>query len=251
MLNAGLSAYSPIIYLSKLNYLLNKNIPITKVFVVLCGNDFYDDIFRYGSISDNYIVNHKDFIKIKVLIDINNFIKSNTLIYQFIKQVTPISNLVSRFSSKKEVIDTKKYNEEQVLKILNSKPDWRHMYDKKAFNEWAIEGLKKSTLYMDKINKLLQNNDIDLTIIYLDEANSMLNSKTSNAEYYENHWQKFSKKNNIDFIFLNDYHKNYDDKFSIYKKLYFIGDNHFNNYGNKVVAEEIMNKSKYFKDLLN
>ena len=37
VLNAGLSSYSPIIYLSKFNYLIKKKIPITKVFVVICG----------------------------------------------------------------------------------------------------------------------------------------------------------------------------------------------------------------------
>ena len=55
----------------------------------------------------------------------------------------------------------------------------------------------------------------------------------------------------LDFIFLDDYHENYNDKFSIYKKLFFIGNNHFNNKGNQILAEEIINKSKYFKNLLN
>ena len=34
------------------------------------------------------------------------------------------------------------------------------MYDKDAFNNWAIKGLKKSTIYMDKINQLLKSNNI-------------------------------------------------------------------------------------------
>ena len=61
VLNASLSSYSPIIYLSKLNYLIKKKIPITNVFVVICGGDFYDDIFRYDSIDNEYVVNHGDF----------------------------------------------------------------------------------------------------------------------------------------------------------------------------------------------
>ena len=32
--------------------------------------------------------------------------------------------------------------------------------------------------------------------------------------------KNFLKKNSIDFIFLDDYHENYNDKFSIYKKLF-------------------------------
>ena len=42
-----------------------------------------------------------------------------------------------------------------------------------------------------------------------------------------------------------------DDKFKIYKDLFFIGDNHFNDKGNKVVAKEIIRKSKYFQKIIN
>ena len=62
VLNAGLSSYSPIIILSKLNYLIEKKIPISKVFLVICGGDFYDDLYRYISINDQYVVNHNDFV---------------------------------------------------------------------------------------------------------------------------------------------------------------------------------------------
>ena len=57
VLNAGVTSYSPIVILSKLNYILEKKIPISKVFVVICGADFHDDIYRYISIDENYIAN--------------------------------------------------------------------------------------------------------------------------------------------------------------------------------------------------
>ena len=167
------------------------------------------------------------------------------------RKMKEYDELKKELNVQKKTNDTNNYTKEQVLEILNSKPDWKHMYDKDAFNNWAVKGLKKSTIYMDKINQLLKSNNIDFTLIYIDEATSMLNHETSNAKYYENHWQEFSKKNSIDFIFLDDYHENYNDKFTIYKKLFFIGDNHFNNKGNQILAEEIINKSKYFKNLLN
>ena len=100
VLNAGVSSYSPIIILSKLHYILEKKMPISKVFVVICGADFYDDIYKYISIDEDYIVKHNDFKNNRILININNFIKANTLLYQFIREVTPLSNLIARNKKK-------------------------------------------------------------------------------------------------------------------------------------------------------
>ena len=75
VLNAGLSTYSPIIYLSKLNYLIKKKIPITKVFVVICGGDLYDDgkslnskIFTYKKSDELFFggVHRSDLKKYKI-----------------------------------------------------------------------------------------------------------------------------------------------------------------------------------------
>ena len=83
----------------------------------------------------------------------------------------------------------------------------------------------------------------------VDDAKIIVNDLDSS--FYENHWQNFSKKNNIDFIFAKDYHKNYLDKFEAYNDLFFSGDNHFNENGNKLIAEEILEKSIYLKEILN
>ena len=68
ILNAGVVSYSPVVILSKLNYLLNiKKYPISKVFVVLCNGDIHDDLYRYSGINKNYVVKHNDFLNVKIL----------------------------------------------------------------------------------------------------------------------------------------------------------------------------------------
>ncbi len=136
-----------------------------------------------------------------------------------------------------------------MLNVLNNKPDQKHIVDKDSFNEWGVEGLNRSTNYIKQINDMLSEKNIDLSLIFLEESIFMLNSISS--DFYKNHWEDFSNKNNIDFIFVNEYHKNSQNKFEVYKDLFFIGDNHFNNKGNKVVANEIISKSKYLKEILN
>ena len=248
ILNAGVVSYSPIVILSKLNYLINiKNYPISKVFVVLCNGDIHDDLYRYNEINKDYVVSHNDFLNIKILVDINNFIKSNTITYQFIKRVTPLSNLFKDLKTDKP--NYKNYDLKKVLSILNNKPDQKHITDKKEFDEWGKLGLKKSKNYILQIKKLLSEKNIDLTLIYLEEPIFMLNS--INSDFYKNFWGDIAFENNIDFIFISDFHKNETDKFKIYKELFFIGDNHFNDKGNKIVAKEIMRKSNYFQSLIN
>ena len=248
VLNAGVVSYSPIVILGKLNYLINiKQYPITKVFVVLCNGDIHDDLFRYNEINENYIVSHNDFLNIKILVDINNFIKSNTITYQFIKRVTPISNLFEDL--KTEIPDFDNFNLKQVLSILNSKSDQKHVIDKNEFEKWGKLGLEKSKNYIKQIKNLLSEKNIDFTLVYLEEPIFMLNNLES--DFYKNFWGNVALKNNIDFIFVEDFHKNENDKFKIYRELFFIGDNHFNDKGNGLVAEEIIRKSKYLQKLIN
>tara|TARA_Y100001960_G_C14760661_1_gene873907 strand:+ start:92 stop:1225 length:1134 start_codon:yes stop_codon:yes gene_type:complete len=249
ILNAGLISYSPIVILSKLNHILNiRKLPINKVFVILSNGDFHDDIFRYNNINDDFVVSHDDFYNSKILVNLNNFIKSNTIFYQLFKKIFPLSNLISDFE-KKQIESKTQYSKEQILQILNSKPDHQHVLSNDAFLSWGQEGLKKSTLYMQKIYDLLDEKNIDLTLIVIEEAIFVLNELDSS--FYENHWKNFSEKNKIDFIFLKNYHRNYTDKFIAYKDLFFIGDNHFNEKGNKLIADEILRKSNFIKKTLN
>ncbi len=247
ILNAGVVSYSPIVILSKLNYLINiKKLPITKVFVVLCNGDAHDDLFRYKDISEEYVVSHNDFLNIKILVDINNFLKANTITYQFIKRVTPLSNFFKNLKSENGN-DFEKYDLKKVLSILNNKPDQKHIINKNEFNKWGKSGLDQSRLYLQKIKVLLDQRNIDFTLVYLEEPIFMLNSIDSS--FYKNYWNEFSNDNEIDFIFVNEFHKDSDDKFKIYKDLFFIGDNHFNDKGNELVAKEIWKKSKYFQKI--
>jgi len=246
VLNAGVISYSPIVILSKLNHIINKRkLPINKVFVVLSNGDLHDDIFRYNSISDDYVVSHNDFYNNKILVNLNNFIKSNTIFYQLFKKIFPISNLITDIKKTNKT----EYNKKKILNILNSKPDHQHVISNEAFLLWGEKALNKSTLYLQEIYNLLNKKNIDLTLILIQEAIFVLNDLDST--FYENHWNDFSKKNNIEFIFVKNYHKNYKDKYNAYKDMFFLGDNHFNENGNRLIANEILEKSEYLKKIFN
>ena len=213
----------------------------------MCNGDIHDDLYRYKDINEKFVVSHGDFLNVKILVEINNFLKAHTILYQFIKRITPLSNLFKDIKNENNN-DFDNYDLEKVLSILNNKPDQKHIVDKKEFDKWGKSGLDKSKVHLQKIKKLLDENKIGLTLVYLEEPIFMLNS--INSSTYYNFWNKFSQENKIDFIFVNEYHKDKKDKFEIYKKFFFIGDNHFNDKGNKAVAEEIFRKSKYFQKII-
>ena len=123
------------------------------------------------------------------------------------------------------------------------------MHNKNEFNQWGKLGLEKSKKYIKQINKLLTDRNINFSLIYLEEPIFMLNDIKS--DFYKDFWSDVALENNIDFIFVGDYHKNENDKFKIYREFFFIGDNHFNDKGNSVVAKEILKKSEYLKKLIN
>ena len=41
------------------------------------------------------------------------------------------------------------------------------------------------------------------------------------------------------------------DKYEAYKDMFFLGDNHFNENGNRLIANEILEKSEYLKKIFN
>ncbi len=148
---------------------------------------------------------------------------------------------------KKIVTEKPEYDEQKVLEMFRKKNDWAHIVNEDNLKNLGPQGIKKSEEYLENIYNLLDYNNIEMTLIFIEEAISMLNKK--DTTYYKNYWSNFSKNHNIDFIFIEDYHVNSEDKFSIYKKYFFNGDNHFNKQGNSEVAKEILKKSRYFNDL--
>ena len=117
--------------------------------------------------------------------------------------------------------------------------------DENSLNSWGKQGLEKSKIYLEKLINLCKEKDIEITLVVMEEAIVFLNSVDIN--FYKTFWEKISIENKINYIYLEDYHSNYTDKFQAYRDLFFIRDNHWNEKGNKLIAEEFLSKSDYLK----
>ena len=253
ILNAGVQSYSTSIYLSKIHYLLNiKKLPITDIVVVVSGGDIFDDAYKYLDVDENFILNHVDH-KNKIVINLINFFKSNTLIYQVISRITPpkvIPGLIKSLFIKKTSLN---YNEKEneLLKISNDEiskmsflylQDYNYLFSKDEFDKWGKNAIDKSINNLKELSKIVEKKNINLNIFYLYEPAIILREPDIAVLTYIKDSFKSLETNSVSFFELNDYFKGYKDKYEVYKNLFFINDIHLNKKGNKQVFEEILKK---------
>ena len=256
ILNAGVQSYSTSIYLSKIHYLLNiKKLPITDIVVVVSGGDIFDDAYKYLDIDENFILNHVDH-KNKIVINLINFFKSNTLIYQVISRITPpkvIPGLIKSLFIKKTSLN---YNEKEneLLKISNDEiskmsflylQDYNYLFSKDEFDKWGKNAIDKSINNLKELSKITEKKNINLNILYLYEPTIILREPDITVLTYIKDSFKSLETNSVSFFELNDYFKGYKDKYEVYKNLFFINDIHLNKKGNKLVFEEILKKINF------
>ncbi len=256
VLNAGVQSYSTSIYLSKIHYLLNqKNLPITDIIIVISGGDIFDDAYKYLDVDENFILDHVDH-KNKIIINIINFFKSNTLIYQIISRITPPRVIPTLFKSVLTEKNTVDYNtrENELNKISNEEisemsflylKDYNYFFSNDEFLNWGRDAIDKSVRNLKKIIKITDSKNINLNILYLYEPVIILREPNKNSLNYLVDNLKSLEKNNVKVFMLNEYYKDYDDKYKVYKDMFFINDIHLNKKGNKAVAEEIINKFNF------
>ena len=256
ILNAGVQSYSTSIYLSKIHYLLNiKKLPITDIVVVVSGGDIFDDAYKYLDVDENFILNHVDH-KNKIVINLINFFKSNTLIYQVISRITPpkvIPGLIKSLFIKKTSLN---YNEKEneLLKISNDEiskmsflylQDYNYLFSKDEFDKWGKNAIDKSINNLKELSKIVEKKNINLNIFYLYEPAIILREPDIAVLTYIKDSFKSLETNSVSFFELNDYFNGYKDKYEAYKNLFFINDIHLNKKGNKLVFEEILKKINF------
>lgn len=257
ILNAGVQSYSTSIYLSKIYYLLeHKKLPITDIVIMVSTGDIFDDTFKYLNVDENYILDHVDH-KNKIIINLINFCKSNTLFYQIISRITPpkvIPELIkSLFNKKKNKLN---YHDQknELMKISNEEisrmyfldlKDYNYFFSENEFKKWGKKGIDKSVKNLKKVVEITNNRNINLTILYLFEPSIVLKKPNKEPINYLLESLKNLENDNLKFFVINDFYEEYKDKYESYKKLFFINDIHLNKKGNKLVADEILRKINF------
>ncbi len=243
LLNLGYVSYSPSIYFKRLNYfILEKKIKFKKIFLFVDTSDIQDEGLFYredkkGNIVRKWNSDEKNEQKnFKYLF--KNYLKQNSFVFKFYEiffSKTISEGPAKCLENKDSVTDFVKYLDYERF---------GYAYDSKIqSNDWVIEGQSKTLSYLDKIYKLLNENNIKLEIVYYPSAIDILNNNKNTEK--SNHFNLLKNWSSVKEIPLIDTSKDffkYSNSIQNYKQNHILCDMHWNSNGNKIIAKNILDK---------
>jgi lysophospholipase L1-like esterase len=233
--NLGVSSYSPIIYFHKLKFFLDKGLKTKNVIIFLDISDFTDEKFRKECDKKVCIKdlskkidfrNTQSSYKLKKLIK-ERFIFTLSFL-QYGKKLFCENFLISHCSYV--------YNKNFV------KSNWINDFDLKIKTDKELnESFHQSIYYLNKIEKLLNKNNISFSLAIYPWPGNILYGK-KNIEYREYFKQYCKSKCKFFIDYFNEFQKKIDqsDKNFVIKQFYFYGDMHFNKKGNELIAKKLI-----------
>jgi len=236
VLNAGRGSYSPIIYWRKIKYLIeNVGLQFEQLVVFIDISDAEDETLRYLSNNDVILKTPPTPPIIKRL---KIFIYDNTtVIYPM------LSFLNTPFKERPSEKDGGIWSSLISFNYISSK--WT--LDENVYNTFGKEGNLLMKKYMNKLLKLLRNNNIDLTIAVYPYPSQVWYEDLNSSQV--NIWEKWSQENNVKFInYFPDFiikGLNKTEKLKTLEKYYIPGDVHFNKEGNRVIANKFIQTYLY------
>ena len=233
--NLGVSSYSPIIYYHKIKFFLEKGLKTKNVIVFLDISDFTDEKFRKecdGKVCNKNKSKEVDFRNTQSSFVLKKFIKDKfifTLSFlQYGKKLFCENFLISKCS----YVYDKKF----------IKSNWINNFDLNLkVNKEITESFNQSIYYLDKINDLLIKNNISFSIaIYPWPGNILYGKKNIEYRKYFKDYCKFKCKYFIDYFDEFENKINQTNKDLIIRNYYIYGDMHFNEKGNQLIANKII-----------
>lgn len=240
VLNASVSSYSPIIYWSKIKYLIEDlGLRFNELVVFLDISDVEDEAIYYALNEAGNVIRYdaRQLYEKSENLDkkeeggrtewVKIFITDNTILLYFILNYLH-DKLINDISSK----ETK----ESKYKINFPRSMWT--FDDNVYNEYAEVGLKEMRLYMNKLLSLLESNNIKLTVAVYPWPDQIyhndLNSKHVQA------WRNWSEEHEVGFINYFPYFidsESEESRLKVLDKYFFSGDVHWNEKGHQIIAK--------------
>ncbi len=227
--NLGVTSYAPKIYLSKINYYLNQGIEFEHIIIFLDISDYYDEAYYILNKKKN--IEHEKKSKIQIFFR-KNFPFTNYYIYvlrslKSNKEKEPAKNVINFNSSALK-----------KTKWLN-----KNLNEKFENNKTTLEIHNEIRKTLDEIYELLKKNNIKFSLAIYPWPQNL--TKNKNTKFYQKEWKEFCfSRCDYFFNFFNFFEEELKKQnyFEVYKKYYFWNDIHFNESGNKLIANELLKK---------
>lgn len=252
ILNAGVSSYASGIYYLKTKKYLELGYKIDYALIFLDVSDIYDELFYFYSKDNNRIINHElkqkeeSYLKKKVH-KFTDFLTNNFLIFKIFLVISDQAELYKNYL-KLKIKASKAFNKsffqttkEDALFFRMLSVDRGAWTQKKENFDKVDEGLEKTKKYLKLLFKLLNDNNINASLVIYPWPNQIYYGDN----YHQKIWEQFSKENNINFINLYKAFENNNKRETIIKN-FILGDIHWNKAGNIKIFNEL-NNSNFFK----
>ncbi len=227
VLNMAVSSYSPIIYLKKIKYFLDKGLKIDSVIVFLDISDIDDEANYYEQCQNNSNVCHRKEIMNLEINSLDPIKNENNFTF-------PLLNFIQvKLKEIKRIIKPKNY----IYRKNFIRSEWTY----NNFESYK-EGLENSIKYMTELSKTLNEKNIKLSLaVYPHPATLIHDNKNSK---HVKIWKDFCENKCLNFIdlfpvFFNEIQN--DNQMEIIDKYYIKNDIHFNESGNKKIFDILQN----------
>jgi len=242
VLNSGVSSYSPSIYYAKTKHFLSEGYQFDYAIIFLDVSDIYDEVYFENNFDGNVQhIDHKEknFLKL-AFYNFGYFLRDNFLLFRNLTILSEKTENLKNYTklkykaSKKYKKNFFKTNKEDVMFYRMTHIDrgfWT--YNKKKF-ELIKKGLDQSDEYLKKLFLLLNENNIESSLVIYPWPTQILYGDIRHEPY----WKNFSKQNKINLINLYPYFEAENKRKFILDNFIF-GDVHWNKSGNKKIFEAL------------
>lgn len=239
IINLANTSYSPSIYFTKINHLINNGYTFKEIIVFIDLSDLPDDILCY-QVKDEKVTRRSTYANCY-----DNLNSKKSFFSDLVEKNLKLTTILLNFISKK-FLQTKILNEKLNYNNLmnHSRSDWTYNYKKNHFSSLNLkDALSISKKNMQDLHKLLNKNFIELSIAVYPWPGTLKYDKIENIHVKT--WRDFCEnkcKNFYNFmpVFFNEIDK--ESFYKSYTNLFIAGDVHFNAAGNKIIADEFLKK---------
>jgi hypothetical protein len=233
ILNAGVVSYSPKLYYLKVRYLLEqKKLRFDELYVFIDNSDPLNEL-TYRDFEIYSKKSLKDF-----RMNLNRYLFKHSYIYYSISNKLISSRRKSKVTenwnpvSGPAVLDEFSTNQEDFTAATVY---WS--YSQKTFEKWGKSGLELADLNMQNLTDLCRQYKIRLTVVIYPWTPMIINHDLYNIQV--SHWEEFCRQNEIRFINLYSSFINNRAPDETIRKYFIPGDVHWNQEGNRFVAEQL------------
>ncbi len=224
ILNAAVSSYSPIIYLRKTQYLINKGLEFDHLVVFIDISDIENEANQYIFDQNKNVISRSN-------------AKDNGLDEKLKRFITEKTILLSNLRILIRKIRTRNEKKKIFEHALNSNGSLWTINDD-VYNAYAEKGLKLASKHMTMLADLLKKKNIKLTIAVYPWPDQIFNKDLKSKQVV--FWNKWAKNHNVDFINLFPTFINATEPRKIIENYFILGDVHWNKEGHKLIAESVL-----------